>query len=432
MAQIATFRYVIGSTLQDADTVTLSNQPDAPDPAASWGLKQLGPGTIKAAAGTATVRASLGTYTYDYGALGLDPTLRYVISFKAVKSGQPDQYGVATIAASPQTATLRNLRHRLAAYLGGWDGAQVGVQDEPPLGNYAGTSADRRRVASSDLAVTDRSGALAGAANDAYDGAWLYVPSRQMQRQIVVNGYESSLSAAATLTGTASTEKVGELVLGRVLDTALAAGTDVELHRVLPVLDAPRFPGLHHFINRALEALPLRDRVALPAAGTYRSSLAAHPWLTDERRVTGVTGPEIVTGITGLRLDFDVRLEAEIPYLETGIAYDAPDSLSLDVTRPRSSWIRVGGVWGDSNAGLVNESDEATGDPHFIMLSAAYFALDFLANDDPRGLVPSAMARRDRLARIVGPSLLLEAGAARVPRPPLGRSIWGSPWSGWR
>lgn len=431
MSQVATFRYVADGVLQDADTVTLSNEPSNPDPAGTWGIKQLGPGTVLAAAGSAVAHPSTGVYTYDYGALGLDPTLRYVISFKAVKSGEPDQYGVATIAASPQTATLRNLRRRLAAYLGGWDCALVGVQDEPPLGDYAGTSTDRSRVASSDLAATDRSGALPAAGGDAYDGAWLYVPSRQEQRQVTANGLSSSEDAADVLTGTASTEKVGELSLTRALGTALAAGTEVELHRILPALDAPRFLGLHYFINRALEALPMGDRISVDAAGVYRSTLD-YPWLTDAGRVTSVSGPEIITGITGLRLDHEVRIDAETAYLETGIAYDSPDQLQLDVQRPRSSYIRVGGVWGDSTAGLVNESDEAIGDPHFIMLSAAYFALDFLATDDPRGLVPSAVARRDRLARIIGPSLLLAAANARVPRVPLGRSIWGSSWSGWR
>ena len=78
-------------------------------------------------------------------------------------------------------------------------------------------------------------------------------------------------------------------------------------------------------------------------------------------------------------------MDGQIPYLIIQKNVQTGYTFFIDVLRPLASWIRVGGTWGESTAGLVHETDECFGDLDRITDVTAYYAYTELARHDPKG-----------------------------------------------
>lgn len=281
----------------------------------------------------------------------------------------------------------------------------TGAQATPPAGSYVGTpdTADALRlVVSSDLADIGRTATMTDTASDWFQGGYVWIPSRGEQRRISDQGYVDSVDADDPLSAGGAVQ-VGAVYLNRNLATALAPGTAVEIHPLIPVLNADRLPGWHTLINRALRSMRWVRRIAFTGNAGDRYSLAAHPEITHEAQVAAAymaetgsnTEPSPLYGGASLRWDADAG------YLITGQYQSSGSPFTVDFYIPASAWIKVGGTWAASAVGLVNETDEAMPPVDQVVKVAQYFAFDALSRYAPAEADRSAwMYERDRAAVI--------------------------------
>jgi hypothetical protein len=308
--------------------------------------------------------------------------------------------------------TLQTLRHALSRRFNGFESYTAGVQlveDGSYTGTANGVSATRRLV-STDLADMNLAGTASDTSATQFDGAYVYIPDTREHRRIVKSGYVPNV-AANTVTTSSSTSIVGYYVLHRPLQRAVPGGTVWEVHR-WPVRDDDRKMGLHSAINRALSIQYVRDRISLTGVGTTvnRYSLAAYPWITAEDQLVGTLAEETVSGLDPYPLAGQamIRLDGDTPYLITGSGVPTGDTFTIDVMRPRSSWIKRGDTWSESTVGLEQDSDEATGAPERIAAVAEYLICRSMENSDPTGPGGQWAQRAARLAVAVGPWLRQE------------------------
>lgn len=221
--------------------------------------------------------------------------------------------------------SLQAYRRELAQRPGlGYLAATAGVQLSPPSGAYTGTAlaANARLLVSSDLADIDAAGDDATTAGDWWDGAWVYlISSTPEQRRLADGGYQPNQAASLVATAGASSDIVGTLIPSRPFGAVVAAGTPFELHTRVPPLDGKTGEtGLHHWINRALAAQTMTQRIVLTAvANQYRYSLAAYPWLTRADQLAAVWDRETLAGSDPfVKLSGLLRFDAATPYLLLG------------------------------------------------------------------------------------------------------------------
>ncbi len=307
--------------------------------------------------------------------------------------------------------TLHALRQNLSGRFGGYEAYVTGVQTSED-GSYAGTASGTsatRRLVSTDLADLDLVGTGSDTSNTHYDGAWVYIPDSRAQRRIVKNGYARNVAANTVIT-TTSTAAVGHLTLHRPLQVAVPGGTDFEVHR-WPVRDDDRKLGLHTAINRALGLLYVRDRLSITGLGTTinRYTLAAYPWLISEAQLVSAQDTEVLSGLDPAPLSGGgvLRIDGDTPYLITGAGVATTATFTIDVMRPRSSWIKLhGSTWGESTMGLQDDDDECTGGLERITSVAEYLICREMANHDPAGETGEYGRRAARLAIAVSPWLI--------------------------
>ncbi len=308
--------------------------------------------------------------------------------------------------------SLAKLRHDLSARFGGYEEYIAGVQLQEG-GGYAGVPSGveaRRRLISTDLLDENLAGTGSDSSTSFFDGSWMFVPSTREQRRVVQAGYVQNVLASTVLTisGTAATSLVGYTVLNRPLTTALQPNTAFEGHK-WPVRDDDRKKGLHTALNEALERLFVADRLSVTGLGSSvnRYTLAAYPWITDEGQLIETQDQEYISGLDPYPLSGGsmIRLDGDVPYLITGAGVASGTVFTIDVMRPRSSWIKRGGTWGESTVGLQDDTDECTGPASRIVTFAEWIICRHMENGDPAGPRGNWALRSARLADAMKPWL---------------------------
>jgi hypothetical protein len=149
--------------------------------------------------------------------------------------------------------------------------------------------------------------------------------------------------------------------------SAPPVGAALEITSKYPVLPlAGAQQSCNGIVNRGLSKMVTQRRVNVTIApGTAYALLSAFPWLDRPERVLAVYEPSIVTG--GNALDADWRRPRlvvapnHVALLTVDSAPAGGMSLIVDALAPVSSYVYTvaGGVWAESTAGLVLDTDEA-------------------------------------------------------------------------
>lgn len=306
--------------------------------------------------------------------------------------------------------TLTVYRRNLARKIGGYQQIVAGAQTSPPSGAYAGTgntALAQRLVASSDLASQDIS-ASANMPQSRYDDSYVYALTTTPEQRRVSRGSFISNATATTLLSAGGTTPVGYCYVDRNWAAALPAATVVEVHPKEPAIDMNGAVGLHTWINRALGLMEVADRLSVTGVtGQYRYDLSAYPWLTSETQLIQAYSPEYVTGMDPYPLPGGaaLRVDANVPYLIVTTPTATGSTFFVDVYRPRSSWIKLTGTWGESTVGLVNETDEATADATALVNVAWYLICDAHVQESPPGDNTDWEKKRAMAAQVAYPHL---------------------------
>lgn len=290
-----------------------------------------------------------------------------------------------------------------------------GVQASPPSGSYAGvadTSDAQRVFVSSDLASTSITDGEA-IRSDYYDGWYLYLlVATPEQRRVAMSGYFPN-NSAADVTDQAGTSIVGYVMLERSWGAIVPATTVGELH-ALPVLD-DGMSGIHAYLNQALRSMRNTRTITLTPNGTRRIEITSQAWLTKQSMLGRVLGPasSYVNAMDGTTVgECKLQFDGEKTYLILPYGPGSTDgSLYAECFAPRSSWIRVSGAWAISTAGLVNETDECTGDENEITLVAYYHYLTAQLMADPRGASPNMLREWKMVAEAAAPFMVYDQDA---------------------
>lgn len=217
----------------------------------------------------------------------------------------------------------------------------TGVRASPSVATYTGIAANvadtRRVLVSSDLEDFDSSESAQELADDFFDGSWLYLRTYAELRRIARGGFTSGVTAT-DVTSITSTEGVGYFTSTRRFTTTLPAGLPFEVYkRVPPIGTLMPSKSMLSAANDALAATSTLHRIAVTADGTPRASLISQPWLTREDQLAQVLGSDGYRYAGNPRIRFD----AQIPYLEFDYAITSGVALTVELYRPRDTWIRV-------------------------------------------------------------------------------------------
>ena len=264
----------------------------------------------------------------------------------------------------------------------------TGLQTTTPNGGYEGFATGdsaRRRLVSSDLARLDVAGTSPLTRNSLYQHWFAYVLTDPPEmRGVAANGLTSS-AVASDVTDQVSTDVVGYVTLDRNLQAVVPPGTEVELH-AHPILDRD-VVGIHTYINQALDQMETIKRLTLTGVSDqweYDLSEFAGV-LTKQARLRQVLGPLSSPADLPYLLPggADLRFDGDVPYLVLGSTINTGQTFLVDLSLPRSAWIKTNGSWQFSTVGLVFDDDEATGDINEILACTWYFFTDGMCGSDP-------------------------------------------------
>lgn len=310
--------------------------------------------------------------------------------------------------------TLTQARRNLAEVIGGYRLIRTGIQETPPAGNYVGvaTGADaKRHIVSTDLAWLDAGGTSTAVDSALYKHAAAYIPSVPIQRIVAEKGYQAAITASdyTDQTTPIGDLKAGMLTLAEILGAVLAAGVDVELHKIMPPIAREHGRGLHACINRALRNMTFRDVISVTTvSGAGRYDMSANTWITKARQLIGVYDSESDATLQPPELSGGGELvfDAHTPYLQID---SEPSSTTFYAAfrRPIGSWVRTStgpDVWGNSTAGLVAETDAVFVDPDKLTTCSYYYACEALMKSWRRQDEKAAADWQREMTRVLGPA----------------------------
>lgn len=236
-----------------------------------------------------------------------------------------------------------------------------------------------------------------------YDGAWAYpVAGAQSGQQRAVRGKGISTSP-------------GGLVVTRDWAAPIASGVEVELHRLIPARRALGRNGWLEILNATLRDIPIERRWAMTATAGTTAYTTVPAWFETEAQAiglydptTGAENPMLSDNLRGFRFDGGTLT------VELWSAYSAGSVFNLALHQPAATRVRAAGVWTDSTAGLVNETDEVP--VHRTLLKAMAIeraARQELTRPDPRYKLMWEVA----LSRWQPVAARLKAEIAPKPRP---------------
>lgn len=239
------------------------------------------------------------------------------------------------------------------------------------LGNYDQFTASAAAVgADSTRQVVVASRADTELNSAAYHGGWLYATSGNVagqQGRIALNGFDPT-------TGTFTTTSV--------FSTTPASGVVWLYSATMPVIRNQGRSGIREAINQGLAAITYRDEIVMTGvANQYAYALSSLPWLGEFGRIVDVLDPPVFAGANPEPTwrSWNVRYDASAPYLELGAPYNAGDAFRLVVRRGANTFIKAAGVWTDTTAGLVNDTDEADVEEQVLKVFALWKAYSALA-----------------------------------------------------
>lgn len=225
----------------------------------------------------------------------------------------------------------------------------------------------------------------------------------------------------------------GRLVTSGQFRAAPSVGQVFELHARLPRIRHVGEPGLREILNEAIDRLWFEDQlVGTPTASTR---IAAPVWLTSDRQIVAVLegGSSGVNPASAGRTATLVH-DSTGSWLQLSSVPSGP--YRVVCRRPHRSWIKAGGSWATSTAGLVDDDDETMADERALLVVAtwrAYRALNRRSPDFELGPWKVEEARAEQAAAaflqwgVSTAAPLAAAGAA-------GPAVWakgGSPGNGW-
>jgi hypothetical protein len=191
----------------------------------------------------------------------------------------------------------------------------------------------------------------------------------------------------------------GELMVAPAFPGQVASGVDVELHRLLPPDDDDGWTGLRSLINQALGECWVTQRLPMTGVNGQASySLAAYEEWLDPDAVLEVRRAALDGTLNSFAAGQFVAV-GDVDALSVQIAPTLPtgNAATVEVFRPTDTWIRVGGVWGPSTVGLVNDSDECLLTPDLVVAVTLANAYESLATG-PEGARYDALATKARTA----------------------------------
>lgn len=261
----------------------------------------------------------------------------------------------------------------------------------------------------STVTSTDLSGGLD---NNAWRGAWV-LPTGGAQAGVLRRVGDEALSTST-----------GALGVTVAWPAAPGAAVEVELHRTLPPVTRDGVMGLRECLNAALAECWTFDRLALTGVnGQALYDLStAYEWL-DAEAINDLYGPPVDASVVamphpGWRPIQDANsLQLGVsPTLATGA------TANVEVFRPLDTYIRVGGVWGESTVGLQADADEHLMAPDALVQVALVHAYEALGTIGQAGERSYWLDRARQQRRAVN-------GWKRsaLPRPTraLQHSVWG-------
>ncbi len=292
-----------------------------------------------------------GVYVFDYSSLGLSAILTYTATFTSSLLGT---IGTRKIEPADTSRTERGYRKAMheAGGLGLW-GEHAASQ--------ASTALNELYIAA---LVDDEAGA------NSYSQAHVYFTggsNRGEQRRVKQNGF---------------TPGTGRLLFHRSWDVLPAEGDACEVLRRLPAIRNERGQaGIRDFINRALEELPQIIRWEFEAPGDFEGyawPVGIHTWLSSQVQIGRIyestSGyPIPIESTRGL-----IRYDADQPYLELASPITS-GTFQVELMIPGRRWIKKGGAWQQTAAGLQDDDDEALVDPTLLRPTALAHAFTALA-----------------------------------------------------
>lgn len=161
-------------------------------------------------------------------------------------------------------------------------------------------------------------------------------------------------------------------------------GQEIEYHARLPRQRHLGEPGLREIINQALDRLWFPDDLALASTGA--TTYPAPAWLTSDRQIVAVKEGSPMLGVNPMPSGRTARLVHRAgpgTVLELSSAVATASTFYVVARRPYSTWIKAGGTWGPSTAGLVDDDDETLADPEHLQVVATWLAYRALTRRAP-------------------------------------------------
>ena len=201
----------------------------------------------------------------------------------------------------------------------------------------------------------------------------------------------------------------GELLVSPPFSAQVLDGTTVEIHRLLPPEDDDGWPGLRECANNALRELWVADRVSISGVtGQPSYSLATYEEWLDPAGVLELRQQAVDSTMNMYPSGtFDAVRDAGDLTVQVAPPLPGGETHGLEIFRPLDTYIKTGGVWGNSTSGFVNDSDECLAIPDLVVTVALVHAYEAIASG-PDGGRYEDLVRRQRLKANIAKQIHLD------------------------
>jgi hypothetical protein len=282
--------------------------------------------------------------------------------------------------------SLRNTRRLLLKAL-----QSLTVVTTTSAGNAAGTSVVATRLATAMSASR-------------YKGAWVMPVEGAYLGELSRVKIEDALNLTT-----------GELTVSPAFSGQVESGVQVEISRLLPPIDDDGWTGARTCLNDALREMWTPQRLAITGVNGQPSySLSTYEEWLDPDGVLELRRQALDTTLNAMPAGyFDAVRDADTLSMQISPTLAPGDASTAEVYRPLDTWIKVGGVWGASTTGYVNDSDEALVNIDLLVVVALAHAYESLASG-PDGGRYDDLAKRQRLKANVTKQMHLDHRQRRL------------------